>query len=67
VTTADDDGAGEEESPCFSGGACSASRRFQVRQYVARGPSGSTSGAALPPSDDLKIVLATDQEATRTS
>jgi hypothetical protein len=38
-----------------------------VRQYVARGPSGSTSGAALPPSDDLKIVLATDQEATRTS
>jgi hypothetical protein len=24
-------------------------------------------GATLPPSDDLKIVLATDQEATRTS
>jgi hypothetical protein len=24
-------------------------------------------GPTLPPSDDLKIVLATDQEATRTS
>ena len=45
MTTADDDGAGEEESPCFSGGACSPSRRFQVRYYVrCPWPCGSTSG-----------------------